>query len=480
MSWVVFGYVSDLNKLAKAYREWILEQGLKGCVLSEGKDGAIDITGELVRGWVSFYDINDACIVELRLERVLDGEPAFFLHFELEDLTRAQMLFDEMASVVYDLNHHQTRQILLCCSCGMTTSFFAMKLNECATNLGLDYEFSAKSIEEAEREGSKYSAVLLAPQVGYQRKAVAEALPNTPVIELPGKVFGSYDAPSALRIVVDVLSGSRKPSNETQLHSMRDFDKTKRVLAMSYIYRKDEPTLSYRVLDKGRIAASGMLVRRTFDDQLLEDISATLRLKGWKTEEFDAVGIAVPQMVDDGIVVRMHHDGGTDRHDMRDSIGELWNTKVYVDHNATAAAVGCYVSQDEYENVAFHAQTIGVPGGEEGYVVEGKPLVGRSGYSGHLRPLANSFSLQMDLEDAAWRVDGMCELVARYVTSLACTIAPEVIYVWCDLLPYMDDLREELEKVLPPDAIPELKEVTDYDDYVLLGELALCLGRLAK
>lgn len=472
--------MGDQNELVQAYREWILEQGLEGCSLLERKDGAIDITGELVRGWVNFYDINDACIVELRLERVLDSEPAFFLHFELEDLTRAQMLFDEMASVVYDLNHHQTRQILLCCSCGMTTMFFADKLNEYAMSLGLDYEFSAKPIEEAEREGSKYSAVLLAPQVGYQRKAVAQALPNTPVIELPGKVFGSYDAASALRIVVDVLSGSRTPIDDTQIRSMRDFDKTKRVLAMSYIYRKDEPTLSYRVLDKGKIAASGMLVRRTFDSQTLEDMKATLRLKGWKTDEFDAVGIAVPEMVDDGIVVRMRDEGGADHHDMRASIEELWNTKVYVDHNTTAAAVGCYVSQDEYENVAFHAQTIGVPGGEEGYVVEGRPLVGRSGYSGHLRPLANSFSLQMDLEDAAWRVDGMCELVARYITSLACTIAPEAIYVWCDLLPHMDDLREELEKVLPPAAIPELKEITDYDGYVLLGELALCLDRLAQ
>lgn len=192
------------------------------------------------------------------------------------------------------------------------------------------------------------------------------------------------------------------------------------------------------------------------------------------------MGIAVPEMVDNGVVVHMRPDGGTDRYDMRTAIEEMWNTKVYMDHNATAAAVGCYVSQEDYENLAFHAQTIGVPGGEEGYVVEGKLLVGRSGYSGHLRPLANCFSLQMDLEDAAWRVDGMCELVARNITSLACTIAPQVIYVWCDLLPDMDDLREELEKVLPSAAIPELEEVTDYDGYVLLGELALCLDRLPK
>ena len=42
-----------------------------------------------MKGWVNFYDIDGACIVELRLERVLDGEPAFFLHFELEYIVRA-------------------------------------------------------------------------------------------------------------------------------------------------------------------------------------------------------------------------------------------------------------------------------------------------------------------------------------------------------------------------------------------------------
>ena len=136
------------------------------------------------------------------------------------------------------------------------------------------------------------------------------------------------------------------------------------------------------------------------------------------------------------------------------------------------------MSQEKYENVAFHAQAIGIADGEEGYVIEGRPLVGRSGHSGHLGALASKFQLGMDVEDAAWRVSGMRELVGCYLSSLACTIAPEVIYVWCDLLPDMDELREELEKTLPASAVPALVEVSDYDDCVLMGELALCLDRL--
>jgi hypothetical protein len=43
----------------------------------------------------------------------------------------------------------------------------------------------------------------------------------------------------------------------------------------------------------------------------------------------------------------------------------------------------------------------------------------------------------------------------------------------------MTELHNELAKGLPESAIPELVGVSDYDDCVLIGEMALCLRRLA-
>lgn len=142
--------------------------------------------------------------------------------------------------------------------------------------------------------------------------------------------------------------------------------------------------------------------------------------------------------------------------------------------------MGCYVTQDKYDDVVFHAQAIGVADGEQGYVVAGEPLVGRGGRSGHVEPLAQGYALGMSLDDAAWRVNGMRALVGRYLSNVICTLAPQAIFVWCDLLPDMDELREELLKTLPADSIPELMGVADYDGCVLTGELALCLRRLAQ
>ncbi|MDO5118615.1 MAG: ROK family protein [Coriobacteriales bacterium] len=467
-----------MEEMLQAYRTWILAQQIDGCTIEESGDGIV-INHELVKGWVNFYEIDGMYIVELRLERVLDGEPAFFLHFELLDLLRAQELFNEMAEALHDMTHRSMRHVLLCCTCGVTTTYFSNKLNELAQGFGLDLDFTAKPLEEAVKSGSEYAAVLLAPQVAHQRKALAEALPGTIVIELPGKIFGAYDANAALKLVVDVLSGNRTVSDDKkQLKLVRDYDRTKKVLALSYIYRSDEPTLSYRVLDCGQIVLSGMLVRRTVDFHTLEDLAATLLVEGWKMSDFDAIGVAVPGVVDKGVVIEQV-DGSERRIELRNRLEKNWGTRVYIDYNASAAAVGCYVSQDTYENVAFHAQAVGVAEGEEGYVLGGEPVVGHGGWSGHLGALAKGFALEMDLEDAAWRVNGMRELVARYLTSVTCTVAPDVIYVWCDLLPDMTELHNELAKGLPESAIPELVGVSDYDDCVLIGEMALCLRRLA-
>jgi cellobiose-specific phosphotransferase system component IIB len=471
--------MAGTEDLKSAYRDWMLSQRVEYFTLLENEEGNIEVMSSFLRGAVNFYDIDDVCVVEMRLERSIDGESAFFLHFELEDFAHAQRFFGEMAAVIKESRQPETRQVLLCCSCGLTTGFFAMKLDEAANDLGIGYEFSAKSVDEAMRVGSDYAAVLLAPQVGYQRKEVVAALPGTPVIELPGKIFGSYDALAALRLVIDALSGGHGADVGTSVQLVRDFDKTKRVLALSFIHRVDEPTISYRVLDGGEITVRGQLLQRSFSMREIEDLAATMLVEGYRMSDFDAVGIAIEDL-ENGAVAAPVSDDEAARQEMRESLERLWGVPVFFNYNATAAAVGCYMTQDEYENVAFHAQAVGVASGAEGYVVEGHPIIGRGGRSGHLGRIAEGFELSMDLAEAAWRVAGVRELVSRFLANLACTIAPEVIYVWCDLLPDMDDLREELATMIPATAIPKLVDVSDYDECVLVGELALCLTQLSS
>ena len=480
-----------MSELREVFCAWIRVQDIEGCKISEVEGEGFTLASDQMKGWVGFYDIDGQEVVELRLERIEDGESVFFLHFELNDLMRAQELFNEMIAAMQEASAKETTHILLCCTCGMTTTFFAMKLNELAKGLGIDYDFKAVPIDEAKRSGSNYAAVLLAPQVGYQRKELAEALPDTLIIDLPGKIFGSYDAQGALRLVLDATTNTRNVKRDEELRAVREYDDTKCVLALSYIYREDEPTLSYRVLDHGAIKTTGMLVRhpinieqmdattilRDMATAMLDDLSVTLRLEGWKMSDFDAVGIAVPGVVD-GTTIVTWHNGVETCHEFGEELNklsEMWGPKVFLHSNACAAAAGCYMTQETYENVAFHAQTVGVPNGEDGFVVEGKSLVGRRGRAGYLAPLAQGYDLEMSPQQASWSFWGIRKLVAGYLSSVICTLAPEVIYVWCDLLPDMDELREELETTLPAASVPELVAIADFDEYALVGELTLTL-----
>lgn len=466
-----------MNEVANTYRAWILDQTIDGCTISCIDDEHLRIESTIATGCANFYDIHDSTIIELRLEDKQSGESVFFLHFELEDIDRAKHLFEEMSEVYAKLTAQEVHHVLLCCTCGITTTFFANKLNETSQSLGLDYDFRAMPLEDAKKCGSGFVAVLLAPQVGHLRKSVAEALPNTLVIELPATIFGSYDASAALNLVVSAVTGARTAA-ASDLRMARDFDHSKCVLAVSYVHREDEPTLSYCVLDRGEKTLSGMLVRPSFDTWILDDLAAALRVADYPPERFDAVGIGLPGMVENGVVfIRQEH--GYEEFDLAKVMQERWGVPVFVDNNATAAAAGCYVSQTDWDDVAFHAQTIGVPACDEGLVIGGLPRAGRSGFAGNLKYLARDFSLSMDLDDAAWRYDGTLELVACYLTATICCVAPQAIFVWCDFLPDMDILREELHKRIPSRVLPDLVAVSDYDGLVLMGELSLCLQRLS-
>ena len=469
--------LDKLTDEVMSYRQWMLEQHVDGCTIEESEGNSLRIASDVAVGEVNFYVIDGETVVEMRLEDTADGSPLFFLHLGYESEERAKNMYMEMLDVLDKRLNAEMNHVLLCCSCGMTTTFFAHKLNEVAKEQNLDYDFCATSVERAKESGQTYSAVLLAPQVGYELKRVREALPDVMVLELPAAVFGSYDANAAIRMLLEAQRSARiNALNDLRL--ARDFDHSKSVLAISLVLRADEPTISYLVIDKGEERLNGMTIVPKLDvETAVDDLLSTLLLNGYTPESFDAIGVAVPGVVDDSSF------GASN--EMRDEslriiehMGKEWNVPIYVDNNATAAAAGCYVSQVEWNDVVFHAQPIGMVECDEGYVIDGLTRTGNRGYAGNMRCLANRFALSMDLDEAVWRYDGTRELVANYLCASICTVAPEAVYVWCDLLPDMEELRAELETMLPAEAIPELIPVSDYDRLTLIGEAALCLQRL--
>ncbi len=475
-----------MTRLGSAFRAYILGQSLDGCSITQVDDDHITLATEHAKGVVSFYTFDDMPeIVELRIDDPEgSGDPKLFLHFELDDEQRAEELFGQMASALAEQDLFDTRRILLCCTAGLTTTMFAGKLTEAAKTLSLNYSFDAIPLDQAKAEGGDYDAVLLAPQVAYQRKSVAEAFPDAAVVEIPPKVFASYDAGGALKMVMHLLSDHTVfPTDDHEnLRLVRDIKNDKRIMVVTAINRPKSVWIGWRIYDKGEIGGHGAITKPRGDLRDIEDLLNTLHLQGWRVEDLDAVGIAVPGIVNRGTIA--FAGGDLTDYQLGRTLSERYGTKVFVDNNANAAAVGCYVSQNQYDTVVLHTQQTGYTIGGQGIVVDGHLAKGRRNFAGELGPLFHAIHGHPDFDhewDDSWSSEGMRKLVAPMLVADISLVSPDAIYVAVDLLDDTDALRSEVAKSFGKtlDAyIPDIIHVNDYRERVALGELALCLQKL--
>lgn len=473
-----------MSQIGNDLRAYVLNQSTPNCTITQLDEDHIVLDANHAKSEVTFYNLGDefAEIVELRITDPDSPDDAkFFLHFELDDLVRAKELVGEMVGELSFKSHYETKRVLLCCTAGLTTTMFANKLQQAAKTLSLDYSFIAMPLEQALLGDGDFDAVLLAPQVGYQRKAVAQAFPNASVVQIPPKVYAAYDTGATLKMVMHMLADNAvfPAQTEDELKIRRELKNDKRIMVITCIRRPRNGWYGWRIYDKGEIVAHGSITKRRPSWHDINDILATLPVQGFNVSDLDAIGIAVPGVVNRGSVAFSGHSGYGD-YELGRIISERFGAKVFVDNNANAAAVGCYVSQDMFDSVVLHTQQTGHPVGGQGIVVDGHLLKGRINYAGELTPLHNAMlGTERDYE-RAWSPEGMRSIVARVLAADISLVAPDAIYVAVDLLDDMEALRTEISQYFGnvPGFIPDLFRVEDYRELVALGELALCLQKL--
>ncbi|MBQ9317124.1 MAG: ROK family protein [Atopobiaceae bacterium] len=475
-----------MSELGTSFRTYVLGLSIPGCTIEQVDEDHITLTTGQAHGEVNFYAFDDMPeIVELRvMDADCDCEPKFFLHFELDDEARAKELMSEMAAVLQQQDLYETTHVLLCCTAGLTTTMFANRLAEAAKTLSLDYTFEAIPLEQAKAQGGDYDVVLLAPQVAYQLKAVSQAFPEAAVVQIPPKVFASYDAGAALKLVMHLVSDHTVFPTEdgTRLTFMRDVKNDAIVLVVTAINRPRSTWIGWRVYDHGDITSHGSITKPRGDLRDVEDLIDTLRINDLCVEDLDAIGIAVPGIVNRGTIA--FAGGDLTDYELGRTLAERYGTKVFVDNNANAAAVGCYVSQTDYDTVVLHTQQTGFTIGGQGLVVDGHLAKGRRNFAGELGPLFHAFNGHHDSEhewEQSYTSEGMQALVAPMLVADIALVSPDAIYVAVDLLDDMDALRAEIATHFGSALnayIPDLVKVADYRETVALGVLALCLQKL--
>lgn len=465
--------------IGSRFRNWVLAQRVVGTAPTALDADHIRIELPTVVAEVNMYPgiDDDDEIAEYRVVRRLDGEATFFLHVLLDDLERAKELFEEMAEALEGEEEHQATHILLCCTSALTTSYFASKMGEVAIALSLDYDFTALSVMQALQPGGDWAAVLLAPQVSHMRRQIMEAHPQSVVFEIPGKIFGSYDAAGAVQLVMHALHDAQESLTKTStLRSARDLANDRRILIITMFTLRDHARLGYRLFDRGTIASEGAVRKAKLDFRDIEDLLETLPARGVSVHDLDAIGIAVPGVAYRGTVTLEGIVEGT--FDLRGHIERRFGVKVYVDNNCNAAAVGCYVSQDKYESLVFFRQAFGHMAGGLGTIIDGRLLKGRGNLAGEPRYYEHLLHLDMNYEDALWCEEGLFHIAENMATVSIALTAPEAIYLGVDTVDDMEELRAALCERFPENHVPPLHVVNDYIERVYLGEMAICLQKL--
>ena len=486
-----------MNQTSRAFREWLLRQqalGQKVVALSDTQY-RLDVGVAVAEVNLWSYE-GDLEIAEYQITRMSDGEVFFFLHVLLDDLSRAEELFSEMVEALEDTTQHVATRVLLCCTSALTTTLFARKMNDVARGLSLDYEFAAMDAVGALAEEGDYAAIMLAPQASHLRKQMAEAHPDALVFEIPGKIFGSYDAAGAVRLLMHALRDVRVPERRQSVRVARDLSNDKRILIITLFILRGYSRLGYRLYDHGHITMQGAVRKTRFDFRDIEDLLETMGARGVHVRDLDIIGIAVPGVAYHGTVSLpsvMDDDYSLGAH-----IENRFGIRTSVDNNCNAAVVGCYVGQDAYESVMFYRHEFGHVAGGLGTVIDGTLLKGRHNLAGEPKYYESLFAYSPSYEDSLWSEEGMLTIARNVCLTGISLVSPEAFYLAVDTVDDMEALREALIAEgsdaedrcmlatpgggpltgLPPELVPPLFKVDDYVERVYVGEMALCLQKL--
>lgn len=468
-----------MDDIGAQFREWVLAQRVLGLRPTQVDANHLRIETLAATAEINLYPFEGAQeIAEYRIVRPEGGDASFYLHFMLDDMERAEELFSQMVESLAEEETRGTTHVLLSCTSALTTSLFAQKLNETAQALSLDYDFHAKPVEVAVGDCEPYAAVLLAPQVAHLRREMMRAHPDALVFEIPAKIFGSYDAVGAMRLLLRALRDAAEAdtSEESRLCAVRDLHDDKRVLAITFFLMRDHTELGYRLYDKGEVVTEGAVCKPTFDYRDIEDLLETISVREVDMNTLDAIGIAVPGVTRRGFVSLPGIVEGDV--DVGIALSKRFGLPVYVDNNCNAAAAGCYVSQTECENLQFYRHVFGHPAGGMGTIIDGKLLKGHGNLAGEPKYFERFFWDAESADEVFWTTEGIQRVAVEVCVTSAAIVAPDAIYVAVDTVDDAQEFRAELVAQLGETYAPQVYIVNDYTERVYLGTLAMALQKL--
>ena len=455
------------KELVDQYRKWILHHQSDRYIVSENAKGTIELQTENYVASVFFYPEE---IIELRIESIREGKTEFFLHFQMTEISHARTLFEELEKTLLTLDEAHPLKILLCCTSGLTTSYFASELNKAAQAMNIKMTFRAKPIRDVYENGFGYDAVLLAPQVSYERERLQNALSGATVMNIPPQIFARYDCGNLIDLVRNELWEEKNERTPNSERTLRFFETKEKILCVAVINSKGTIHIEYRYYDRGEVTVSGVSEQNGLDFNELEDV---IRKFLENHPETTAIGLSVPGMVENDTIKMQSRVIKGD--DIIRRLKKRFDRRIYAFNDVNMISTGIYWLEDRYRTIVTYFLPEHASVGGAGIVVNGHLVRGEHSIAGEASYLVKLLKLSAPADELCRSQEGLYELLAKSVIPMIVTVGPEAVYIVSNDLKDIRGLKEKMEEYIPEKLMPELIHLQSMENYMMVGLFLRCI-----
>jgi|GEM_PF-369135 len=173
------------------FRRWVYYRTKEfgNVTLSEPKEDTYYISYNGIGATMSFLD--NGFVEETIADRY--GDAFFYLSYKFKHYPMAVSFYDHMMRALTNYHQSSTYMVLLCCSGGMTSTYFKQKMNRYLVLAGVPVRVSAASVNDVPYIGEGYDAILVAPQMRSSVDQVQADAPHCAVAPIAPAVFATYD-----------------------------------------------------------------------------------------------------------------------------------------------------------------------------------------------------------------------------------------------------------------------------------------------
>lgn len=458
-----------LNEIySEVFKQWILMQKKDNIHISLSDDkNVVLIKTQYSESQIHFYEMN---IIEFSVKNLEKNELEFYLHFQIKNIKHVIELFNEMFETINKLTSKPVLKVLLTCTGGLTTGYFAERINEVARLLDMNIHVEAVSYNNLYKVGEEYDMIMLAPQISYMYAKACGILKNKNIVKIPPSIFAKYDVKKILSIIEEEKNFKKVSldSNHKPLKSKNMKYTGVKTLSLALIRNSNRIHIVYRLYSEdNEILESNEIIKPTLS---IYDYYAVIDSMIAKYQDIGVVGICSPGIIHDGYLDSMGIAGMGEINFERD-FSSKYKQKFVFNNDANTIAYGYYSSQDECSSLGFVFQPVSSFSGA-GYIINDQLIIGHQHLAGEVQYLPLSYSKNvLELHQTP---EGALEAMAKTIVSIISFMDPEIIVICCFMITSIDELRKETEKYIPKQYIPKIVSIDYLQEYMLLGTLLLC------